>query len=62
MERQKLKNHDLVAVTKEGLTHKQVQKARKDRRLTRNVQDKIIEALSEVVGESYTRTALFNYS
>ncbi len=35
MEERGLKNHDLVAVSKDGLTHKQVQKGRKGRRLTR---------------------------
>jgi hypothetical protein len=56
-----LKNHDLVAASKEGLTHKQVQKGRKGRRLTRNIQDKIAKALSSCTGESYTTDRLFNY-
>jgi len=56
-----LRNHDLVAASTEGLTHKQVQKGRKGRRLTRNVQDKIVSALSLVSGDSYTHTQLFNY-
>ncbi|MDK2858200.1 MAG: hypothetical protein PWQ29_706 [Verrucomicrobiota bacterium] len=56
-----LKNHDLVAASKEGLTHKQVQKGRKGRRLTRNAQDKIAAALSEAVGERCAVELLFNY-
>ncbi len=56
-----LKNHDLVAASTEGLTHKQVQKGRKGRRLTRNIQDKIISALSAVSSESYTCPQLFTY-
>ena len=61
MEEQGFKNHDLVAASKEGLTHKQVQKGRKGRRLTRNVQDKIIAALSSISEESCTLAQLFNY-
>ncbi len=61
LEEQGFKNHDLVAASTEGLTHKQVQKGRKGRRLTRNVQDKIVSALSLASRESYSRTQLFNY-
>jgi len=56
-----LKNHDLVAASTEGLTHKQVQKGRKGRRLTRNVQDKIVAALSASADKTYVRADLFNY-
>jgi len=55
MEEQGLKNHDLVAASMEGLTHKQVQKGRKGRRLTRNIQDKIVLALSAASSEKRTR-------
>ncbi len=61
MEERKLKNHDLVAASKDGLTHKQVQKGRKGRRLTRKVQDKIVAALSAHTGEAYKLDQLFNY-
>jgi hypothetical protein len=61
MEERGLKNHDLVAASKDGLTHKQVQKGRKGRRLTRHIQDKIVEALSSSTGESYKLDQLFNY-
>jgi len=61
MEELELKNHDLVAASTEGLTHKQVQKGRKGRRLTRNVQDKIVDALSASADKTYVRTDLFNY-
>ncbi len=61
MEELGLKNHDLVAASTEGLTHKQVQKGRKGRRLTRNVQQKIQTALSAVSEKSYALTDLFNY-
>ncbi len=61
MEKHGLKNHDLVAASKDGLTHKQVQKGRKGRRLTRHTQDKIITALSVCTGESYKLDQIFNY-
>ena len=61
MEERGLKNHDLVAASKDGLTHKQVQKGRKGRRLTRHIQDKIVEALSASTGETYNLNQLFNY-
>lgn len=61
MEDRGLKNHDLVAASKDGLTHKQVQKGRKGRRLTRNVQDKIVAAISAATGELHKIDQLFNY-
>lgn len=61
MEERGMKNHDLVAVSKEGLTHKQVQKGRKGRRLTRNIQDKIVVALSAATKETHKIDQLFNY-
>jgi len=61
MQERRLKNHDLVAASKDGLTHKQVQKGRRGRRLTRNIQDKIVDALSVATGSSYSLDQLFNY-
>jgi hypothetical protein len=61
MEERGLKNHDLVAASKDGLTHKQVQKGRKGRHLTRNIQDKIVAALSAFTKEAYKLDQLFNY-
>lgn len=61
MEERGLKNHDLVAASKDGLTHKQVQKGRKGRRLTKNVQDKIVAAVSCSTGTGYKIDQLFNY-
>lgn len=44
-----LTNHDVVALAQgSGLTHKQVMKARRGRRLTRRVQDKIVAALNRL--------------
>jgi hypothetical protein len=59
MEELGLKNHDLVAASGEGLTHKQVQKGRRGRRLTRNIQDKIVAALSACSGRPFSRDQLF---
>ena len=61
MEERGLKNHDLVAASKDGLTHKQVQKGRKGRRLTRHIQDKIAAAISAYTGTTYKIDQLFNY-
>jgi hypothetical protein len=61
MEERGLKNHDLVAASKDGLTHKQVQKGRTGRRLTRNIQNKIAAAISSSAGEVYKLDRLFNY-
>jgi DNA-binding Xre family transcriptional regulator len=58
-----IKNHDLVAAVAPGtLTHKQVQKARKGRRLTTNMQDKILDAMNAYAKpEEYAFRDLFNY-
>jgi len=61
MEERGLKNHDLVAASKDGLTHKQVQKGRHGRRLTKNIQDKIVDAVSSSTGTAYRFDRLFNY-
>jgi hypothetical protein len=46
MESRALKNHDLVAASTAHLTHKEVAKARKGRRLTSHTQRRILEALN----------------
>lgn len=63
MAAKEIKNHDLVAAVAPGtLTHKQVQKARKGRRLTPNVQEKILDALNAFAKpEVYAFKDLFNY-
>ena len=56
------KNADLVAASTEFLTHKQVNKARKGRRITVNIQTKILNALNKLSGErKFRREDLFNY-
>lgn len=48
-----LTNHDVVALAEgTGLTHKQVMKARRGRRLTRRIQEKIVAALNRLPGLS----------
>lgn len=48
-----LRNHDLVVLAAgSGLTHKQVAKARRGRRLTRRIQKKIVEAINRAPGIS----------
>ena len=61
MEKLSLKNDDLVEASSEQLTHKQVQKARKGRRITPNIKGKIVRALNSL-GEKrkYTQKDLFN--
>ena len=56
-----LKSHDLVAASAEHLTHKEVQKGRRGRRLTANLQGKIVRALSAVAGRPFATKELFTY-
>ncbi len=56
-----LSNHDLVAASSDGLTHKQVGKGRKGRRLTRNIQDKIAKALSAAADKEFHVKEIFTY-
>ena len=57
-----LTNADLVKVSSQMLTFKMVQKARKGRRLTLNVQQKILNAIRSARPEKNTTLKdLFNY-
>ena len=49
MEKWGLGNHDLVEVSTEQLTHKQVQRARKGRRLTLKMMQKVTRALNVAI-------------
>lgn len=49
MAEQALGNHDLVAATKEPMTHKAVQRARKGRRLTKHMQQRMADALNALM-------------
>jgi len=59
--RRQLKPHDLVEASTELITHKMVSRACKGRRLTLNVQGKILRALNTATGESFSMSDLFNY-
>ena len=63
MTEKEIKNHDLVNVAPPGfITHKQIQKGRKGRRLSMHLQDKVLDALNAFSApESYEFTDLFNY-
>ena len=56
-----LKAHDLVAVSTDQITHKMVGRALKGRRLTPNVQSKILKAVNKASGKRYLLKDLFNY-
>lgn len=56
-----LKGADVVAKSTEQLTFKMVSKACKGRRLTRNVQFKILRAFNKATGKIYDLHDLFNY-
>lgn len=57
-----LKPHDLVAASTQQMTHKMVSRAVKGRRLTPNVQAKVLDALNRATGRTYRLEDLFNYS
>jgi hypothetical protein len=56
-----LKSHDLVAASTEQITHKMVQRGCKGRRLTKNVQGKLLRAFDKATGETHKLTDLFTY-
>ncbi len=56
-----LKSHDLVAASIEQITHKMVQRGCKGRRLTKNVQGKLLRALNTATGKTYVVADLFSY-
>lgn len=54
MTRWNLSNHELVAISTEQLTHKQVQKARQGRQLTLKMMQKVCRALNVAIWERLT--------
>ena len=56
-----LKAHDIVAASTEQITHKMISRAVKGRRLTPNVQRKILDALNKAAEKKYSLKDLFNY-
>ncbi len=61
MEQYSLKTHDVVAASTDQVTHKMVKKACSGRRLSVNVQIKIMNAVNKATGQEYKRGDLFNY-
>lgn len=65
MDEMEVGNHALVEISTEHLTHKMVQKARKGRKITRNIQNKVLNAVNAVRKgrgvELMKMTDLFNY-
>jgi len=53
--------HDVVAASDEQITHKMVSRGRKGRRLSRNVQFKILRAVNNASGKEYSLRDMFNY-
>ncbi len=56
-----MRNHDLVAASADGLTHKQVAKARRGRKVTLRMQAKVLAAWNAARGEERELGELFNY-
>ena len=56
-----LKPHDLVRNSTQQLTHKMVGRAVRGRRLTQNIQLKIMNAMNKAAGKEYELSELFNY-
>lgn len=61
MEQLQLKPHDLVAASKEQLTHKMVARAMKGRRLTINTRGIVQRAMNQATGRIWPQAQLFNY-
>ena len=61
MTKRDLKPADLVAASKEQITHKMVTRGTKGWRLTPNVMGKVIRAFAAAAGETATAGELFNY-
>jgi len=56
-----LSPHDLVEASTEQVTHRMITRAGKGRRLTRNVQFKVLNALNKATSKTYALKDLFNY-
>lgn len=61
MDERDLRPADLVAASAEHVTFKMVTRACKGRRLTPNVQAKILRAFNAAVGQDCVRADLFTY-
>ena len=61
MIKENLRNNALVSISEEGLTHKQVSKGRKGRKITKKLQLKILKAWNQLYNEDLLLDDLFNY-
>jgi hypothetical protein len=61
MESMGLDSHDLVAASTEQITHKMVSRAKKGRRLSIHVQQKIVNALNAATKEQFLIRDIFTY-
>ena len=61
MIKENYRNNDLVSISEEGLTHKQVSKGRKGRKITKKLQLKILKAWNQLNNEDLLLDDLFNY-
>ena len=61
MIKENFRNNDLVSLSEEGLTHKQVSKGRKGRKITKKLQLKILKAWNQLYNEDLLLDDLFNY-
>jgi hypothetical protein len=61
MEHWGLSNHDLVEISTEQLTHKQVQRARKGRRLTLKMMMKVTRAFNVTIWHGLSKEEKENY-
>ncbi|NLL83281.1 MAG: hypothetical protein GX230_03450 [Lentisphaerae bacterium] len=61
MTERSLKPHDLVSASNGRITHKMVSRACKGRRLTRNTQTLVCDALNAACSADFTPADLFNY-
>ncbi|MCD4779971.1 MAG: hypothetical protein K8S27_05405 [Candidatus Omnitrophica bacterium] len=62
MTRHNLHSNDIVLNSTEQITHKMISRAVKGRRLTPNVQDKILRALNRTLNTKFALSDLFNYT
>ena len=58
---EEIRNNDLVSISNEGLTHKQVSKGRKGRKITKKIQLKILRAWNLLKDQDLYLDDLFNY-
>ena len=56
-----LKAHDLVTASSEQITHKMITRGCKGRRLTANVQGKLLRAVNAATRKEFVISDLFNY-